>query len=77
MGFFVDVERIGPFAFLTPQVVIVHEVDWLVEDFVLSCEQRIMKRFQEMGVRFFIPPGLPELPHTPRRPRTIWGTLGF
>ncbi len=46
--------------------------DWLVEDFVLPCEVRIMKRFAEMGIRFTIPLNLPEIHNPPRRPRSIW-----
>lgn len=79
MGFSIEVEPLALANILRPQVVIVHEIDWLVQDFALSCEERIIKRFVEMGVHFKIdiPNDLPEPPHYPRRSRTIWGTLGF
>lgn len=54
------------------QEVQVYSGDWLVEDFVLSCEQRIKKRFAELGIYFEVPEGLPELHNPPRRPRSIW-----
>jgi hypothetical protein len=54
------------------QTVQVYAGDWLVEDFVLSCEERIKRRFAELGIHFEIPEGLPELHNPARRLRSIW-----
>jgi len=39
----------------------------------LSCEQRINKLFEELGVKWWVPEGLPEMEHVARRSRSIWG----
>lgn len=70
-----DVEYYGLFGmFHEVKVVIVREVDWLVEDFIKSCEERIRLRFEEMGINIavVIPEGTPELTHIARRPRSVW-----
>lgn len=76
MAWFGGVNHYGLFGiWQEPVVVITLPVDWLVEDMMLACEERISKRFAEMGVSFEvnIPKDLPEPPHYPRRPRSVWG----
>lgn len=58
-----------------PEVVIVHEIDWLVLDFVLECYKRINRRLEEMGIDLSVPlefdESLDAAPHYPRRPRHL------
>lgn len=60
--------------FYVPDVVIVRKQDWLVEDFVLACEDRIVKRFTEAGIALQVP-HLPESEYVVQRPATIWECL--
>ena len=53
-------------------VIVVLEQDDIVQEFVLRCEQRIMKHFKLLGLPLTIPEDLPELRHVPRRLRSIW-----
>ncbi len=46
--------------------------DWIVEDFLMAVEDRIVRRFAEMGVHLSVPRNLPELRNPPRRSRSIW-----
>lgn len=50
-----------------PEVVIVHEIDWLVLDFLLECYKRINKRLEEYGIDATVEP-FDEMPHYQRRP---------
>jgi len=47
--------------------------DGLSEYIRLSCEQRINKLFEELGVKWWVPEGLPEMVHVSRRSHSIWG----
>ncbi len=61
-------ERVAPY-----EQVYDHHADWIIADFILPVEIRIMKRFAEMGIPFMVPQNLPRLNVVARRPRTIWG----
>jgi len=61
-------ERVAPY-----EQVYEHHADWIIADFILPCEVRIMKRFAEMGISWVVPQNLPELTVIPRRSRSIWG----
>lgn len=56
-----------PFEFPTESA-IVGKVDWLIEEMMMSCEQRIARRF-------YLPTDLPPLHHVPRRARNIWDAI--
>ncbi len=57
-----------------PEIQIVHEIDWLVLDFVLATYIRINRRFQEAGIPIYVTPLGEHIP-LQRRSHDIWEAM--